>query len=92
MTMLEIMKERLPEGLEIKKVQNRSNANQIKIWFTYEGLEVIGYLPTTCIPGAAEKVADFTISAAMMEAHMRKGDIEGARAWMVKQNTLVGME
>ena len=84
MEMLEIMKARMPEGLEIKKIQNRANASQIKIWFTYEDIEVVGYLSKTCTPGAAEKVADYTIDSAMMAVGLKRKDLEMAEYWLAK--------
>lgn len=90
MTMLEIMKERLPEGLEIVRV--RELAGRSKILFSYDGVEVTGYLPKTCAPGKETNVADFNIHTVMMEARMRKGDIDGAREWMAKQSALCTAE
>ena len=84
MEMLEIMKTRMPEGLEIKKIQNRANASQIKIWFAYEEIEVVGYLSKTCTPGTAEKVVDYTICSAMMGVGLRRNDVEMAEHWLAK--------
>lgn len=55
MTMLDILKERLPEGLTIAKVKDKSNASQIQIWFDYEEVKgVVSWLTKTSAPGCAE--------------------------------------
>lgn len=84
MQMLEIMKSRMPEGLEIVKVKNKTNASQIQIWFSYDGMECVGWLPKTCTPKMENRVCDRTIFNAMAEFAMGKGDIAGAKEWLSK--------
>lgn len=86
MEMLEILKGRLPEGLEIKKVKIRSG--RAEITFLYDGTETLGWLRDTCAPGHAENICDFTIAAAMMGIALTRGDFEMAKFWRDKQNDL----
>ena len=87
MTMLEIFESRLPEGVEIKKATHKGGRYDVVI--VMDGTEGKAYLPKTCIPGEAEKVADFTICAAMMDLYFKRGDIENIKLWLEKQNKLV---
>ena len=90
MTMLDIMKGRLPEGLEIAAVKERTS--RFEIAFTCKGEQVKGYLPKACQPGYGEKIADFTICAAMMEVGLRTNNMEMAKDWMRKQNEAVELQ
>lgn len=83
--MLEILKTRLPEGLEIVKVYDRTGASQLKIRFAYKGLERMGYLYKTCPPGEAENNCDFVIQTMMMTFAMDMGDLAAAKYWANKQ-------
>ena len=87
MEMLEILKGRLPEGLEIVKTKNKGSQTEIK--FSYEGLEVVSWLPKTCTPGAAEYMCDSTLYGAMANVYMKRGDFDTAKFWMDKQLGLV---
>jgi hypothetical protein len=85
MTMLDILKERLPEGLTIAKVKDKSNASQIQIWFDYEEVKgVVSWLNKTCAPGCAERVCDATINAAMAGVGLKRKDQEMASYWLGK--------
>lgn len=86
MEMLEILKGRLPEGLEIVKVKNKGSQTEIK--FSYDGLEVTSWLLKTCAPGRAENVCDSTVCGAMMNAALKRNDLEMAKFWGDK---LVGL-
>lgn len=77
--MLDILKERLPDGLEIIKVKDRGN--QTQIWFRYQGYETRGELQKTCAPGYAEQNCDYTISNAMMSIALKKGDAQMTKVW-----------
>lgn len=88
MEMLEILKGRLPEGLEIVKVKNRSGSSQIEIKFSYKGTEAIGWLWKTCAPGKAEDICDFTVCAVMMNVGLMLNDLEMVKFWKDKQETL----
>lgn len=85
MEMLEIMKKRLPEGLEIVKVYNRTGNSQLKIIFSYNGREQTGWLNKTCTPGHAENVCDFSICTVMMGFALERNDLESAKYWADKQ-------
>ena len=82
MNMLEILKNRLPEGLEIKKV--REKPSKYEIAFLNGGKEYNGALPKTCAPGCQDRVADHTICIIMCTAEMDKGNIRAAGAWLDK--------
>lgn len=88
MQMLDILKERLPEGLEVVKTQDRSGSWQMKVWFSYNGTEVLGYLPKTCTPGCAEHVCDMTICAAMIKVGLECNDLALVKLWADKQDAL----
>lgn len=60
-TMIDILRERLPDGLEITKVKDTASASQIKIWFTYKGMEAVNWISKTCAPGCATTQQDFAI-------------------------------
>ena len=83
--MLEILKSRLPEGLEIVKVQDRTGASQLKIRFAYKGQESMGHLNKTCAPGEAERNCDFTIHTVMLGFALDRGDLAAAKYWADKQ-------
>lgn len=87
--MLEIFKSRLPEGLEIKKIKDRSNANQMEIILSYEGTEVKTWLYKTCTPGKAEKNCDYSIYTSMAQVFFLKNDFEKVQYWLRKQNELM---
>lgn len=87
-TMLDILKERLPEGLEITKVQDRSNSRQVLVRFSYQGIETVGYLNKTCAPGHAERTCDLVICSTMLSIGLKKRDLNMVQEWADKQNTL----
>lgn len=80
--MLNTLKERLPEGLEIKKV--REKPSKYEITFLVDGKEIKGELPKTCTPGMQDRVADHTIINAMAINAMKNGDMETAKKWLDK--------
>ena len=81
-TMLDILKSRLPAGLEIARMKERTN--KYLIWFSYEGLEAYGELVKTCAPGANEGVVDAVICNAMVNVAMQKNDVQTAKHWLEK--------
>ncbi len=83
-TMLDILKERLPEGLEIVKVKDKASASQIKIWFSYKGMESVSWIYKTCAPGCEIKICDQTIASAMLGIALNLKDIEMADYWKDK--------
>ena len=80
--MLEILRKRLPEGLEIAKVMDKANASQIEI--SYRGMETNGWLNKTCAPGHAARLCDKTIATAMLGFAIQLKDIEMADYWKDK--------
>lgn len=82
--MLEIMKKRLPEGLEIVKVKNQPNRSQAEITFSYKGDEAKEWLYKTCEPGFEGRVCDRTIFNVMAAFALKKNDIETAKYWIQK--------
>ena len=86
MTMLDILKDRLPDGLEIVKIKDRAGRSQIEIVFSYARTETIGWLYKTCVPGKESNVCDFTIYAAMTAIALKKGDMEMAKHWAQKEH------
>lgn len=86
--MLEIFKSRLPEGLTVVKVVDRSNRSQIVLTMEYQGTQATGYLNKTCAPGCAEDVCDFTITTVMIEMGLTSNNLELAKEWMEKQRAL----
>lgn len=88
MEMIEILRERLPKGLEIKKVYDRTGSSNLKITFSLDGHEHIGWLNKTCAPGNAEKVCDFSICAVMVGIALEQNDFVAAKYWTEKQRSL----
>ena len=88
MEMLEILKGRLPEGLEIVKVNERPRHSQAEIRFKYDGTEGIGWLYKTCVPGRENIVCDFSICAVMAQIGLLRNDVEMAKFWLDKQTNL----
>lgn len=80
-TMLDILKERLPEGLEIIKEKGKASASQTEITFRYQGIEEKSWLPKTCAPGCAEKVCDQTIACTMWGFGLKMQDMEMVEHW-----------
>lgn len=86
MEMFEIMKSRMPKGLEVVKVWNRTGSDQMKILFSYGGQECVGWLRKTCAPGFAEKNCDYTIFTTMLSMALERHDLPDAKRWKEKQD------
>jgi hypothetical protein len=80
--MLNTLKERLPDGMEIKKVKEKSS--KYEIIFLIDGKDIKSELPKTCTPGMQNRVADHTIINAMVINAMHNGDMETAKKWLDK--------
>lgn len=80
--MLNTMKKRLPDGMEIKKVKEKPS--KYEITFLISGGEIKEDLPKTCTPGMQDRVADQTIFNAMCKAEINKGDYQAAKIWLDK--------
>ena len=72
MSMLDILKERLPEGLQIKSFKDRAHRSQVEIVFVCEGVETTGWLHKTCAPGHEHNICDSVINNAMMAIALEK--------------------
>ena len=81
-TMLDVLKDRLFDGLEIVKVKEMNS--RYTITFRFEGDEAKADLPKTCSPGAHNKVADSTIITAMSSIYLNRGDIAKAKECLNK--------
>lgn len=81
-TMLDILKERLVEGLSIKSVKETNAKYTIR--FEFEGDEVKADLPKSCAPGCHNEVADATIITAMSTIYCNRGDYVQAKQWLDK--------
>jgi len=79
MTMLDIFKERMPQGMEIIKVKERNS--YYKITVKYNGVEAENDLPKSSTPGCQNKVCDFNIAAIMMYIALKKDDRDMAAEW-----------
>lgn len=79
-TMLDILKERLIEGLQIKNV--KENNTKYIIRFEYEGEEAKAELPKSCAPGCHNDVVDNTIITAMSTIYFNRGDYVKASEWL----------
>lgn len=90
MTMLEILRGRVPAEMEITKVSEKQS--RYDLMFSVDGVAVKGTLPKTCTPGMAEKVVDFTICTSMMAFYMNRGDLVNANLWKDKQDALAGLK
>lgn len=82
--MLEILKTRLPDGLEIVKVKNRGNSSHVEIVFSYRGQEKKGSLRKTCAPTYENRVCDATINNVMAAFAIDRGDLAEAKHWLDK--------
>lgn len=79
MEMVEILKGRLPEGLEIVKVKDRRNRSQAEIVFRYQGVEVTGWLTKMCTPGNEERICDLAAYNAILQVAIRNNDVSLAQ-------------
>lgn len=80
--MLNTLKARLPEGLEIMKVKEKPS--KYEITFQIDGKDIKGELPKTCTPGHQDRVADLTIFNVMARNAMEKGSMASAKMWLDK--------
>lgn len=81
-TMLDILKARLIEGLNIKSV--KENNTKYIIRFEYEGDETKAELSKSCVPGCQNDVADNCIITAMSTIYFNRGDYAKAKEWLDK--------
>lgn len=81
-TMFDVLKSRLPEGLEIVRMKERPG--KYLVWFSREGVEAYGELVKSCAPGANESVVDAVICNAMANIAIQKNDVQTAQLWLDK--------
>ena len=80
--MLNTLKERLPEGMEIQKVKEKPS--KYEITFAIDGKGITGELPKTCAVGCQNRVVDLTIFNVMARNAINNGDLETGRMWLDK--------
>ena len=80
--MLNTLKERLLDGMEIKKVKEKPS--KYEITFIIGGKDITGELPKTCSPGCQNKVADQTIFNAKAKNAIILGNFEEGKMWLDK--------
>ncbi len=80
--MLNTLKERLLDGMEIKKVKEKPS--KYEITFVVDGTECKEELPKTCAPGAQDIIVDQTMFTAMCTVAFKKGDMESVKMWLDK--------
>ena len=78
--MLNVLKERLLDGMEIGKVKEKPSKYEIN--FLSSGGEIKEELPKTCTPGAQDRVVDHTLFNAMCKAEIAKGNYGAAKDWL----------
>ena len=81
-TMLDVLKGRLIDGLEIVKVTEVNS--KYTITFRFEGDEAKADLPKSCSPGAHGAVADNAIITAISSIYFNRGDFAKAKEWLDK--------
>ena len=81
-TMLDILKGRLIDGLEIVKVKETNT--KYTITFAFDGDKASAELPKSCSPTAHNEVADNTIITAMSSIYFNRGDYAKAKEWLDK--------
>lgn len=80
--MLNTLKERLLDGMEIKKVKEKPS--KYEITFLVDGIEYKSELPKTCCPGMQDRVADHAMFNVMCAVAIKKGDMAAAGMWLDK--------
>lgn len=78
--MLNVLKERLLDGMEIKKVKEKPS--KYEITFLIDGKEYKEELPKTCAPGCQNRVADHTMFNVMCAVEIGKGNMQAAKSWL----------
>lgn len=90
MTMLEIFKSKLPQGVEITKVRdNRGHYGMTDIWLDYKGTTGFCRLHKICAPGEADYICSVDLCSAMMSIAIERKDNELFKNWMHRQQALI---
>lgn len=80
--MLNILKERLVDGIEIKAVKEKRS--KYEITFLISGAEIKEELTKTCPPGNQNYFVDSAIFGAMAKAFFKMGDYNEGGKWLDK--------
>lgn len=80
--MLDVLKDRLIDGLEIVKVKETNS--RYTITFCFDSSEGVADLPKSCAPGAHSAVADYAINTAISSIYFNRGDYAKAKEWLNK--------
>ena len=86
--MINILKERLLDGMEIKKVKEKQS--KYEITFMINSKEYKSELPKTCAPGCQNSVADHTLFLVMSAAEMDNGNMPAVKYWLDRITTKKG--
>lgn len=78
--MLNVLKERLLDGMEIKSVKEKRS--KYEIVFLISGGEIKEELPKACAPGMQDRVVDLSMFNAMCRAEIEKGNYQAAKGWL----------
>ena len=87
MTILEIFKSRLPEGLEIIKVKERYCKTDVTL--RCRRITHLSSIHKMCVPGDEEYLCDIEICNVMMAIAMKEKDNGMFKLWMQKQQELI---
>ena len=82
MTMLDVLKDRLIDGLKIVTV--KETGNKYRMEFEYDGDRAKADLPKTCSPNCENEVAEYTIITAMSTIYINRNDLQKAKEWLDK--------
>ena len=82
MTMLDVLKTRLPKGLSI--IKEKEMSSKYIITFQYEEQIVKAELRKCTAPKMENKNCDFTICTAMSSIFINKKDLAKAKEWLDK--------
>ena len=80
--MLNTLKKRLPEGMEIKAVKEKRS--KYEITFLIRGGDIKEELTKTCPPGNQNYFVDCVIFGAMSKACINSGDYSEGKKWLDK--------
>ena len=79
-TMLDVLKEVLPEELNIKSV--KEYGSKYKIVFEFENEQASAELSKSCMPGTEHALAYDTIKTAMSTIYFNRGDYINCKKWL----------
>lgn len=80
--MINILKERLLDGMEIKKVKEWKS--KYDVTFSVHGQEIKAELTRYCGIGYENSVVDSVMFNVMVKSALLRGDIEEAKMWLDK--------